>query len=127
VDTALEVVQTVRDVDGLLAARQGLLLEPIDRPVRGPIPDEARGLAVKPRIVLRRASVEAVGRSLAFSRVYDVGSRRLRGLHLLQRNPAGRELPRQALRNHGAVATARGNGENELFHGPIATDVRLAV
>ena len=34
---------------------------------------------------------------------------------------------RQALRNHGAVAAARGNGEHELLHGPIATDVRLAI
>jgi hypothetical protein len=34
VDTAFEVVEAVRDIDDLLAARRGLLLEPVDRPIR---------------------------------------------------------------------------------------------
>ena len=127
VDAAIEVVQAVSDVDDLFALRRRLLLEPVDRPVRGPIPDEARGLAGEPRIVLRRAPVEGIGRFLAFRRVDDFRPRRLRGLHLLQRDLAGRESRRQALRNHGAVAAARGNGEHELLHGPVAADVRLAV
>src|SRR5688500_10690083 len=102
-DAALEVVQAVCDVDDLLAVRQSLLREPVDWPVRSPVPDEARRLAGEPGIVLRRATVEGICGLLALGGVHHPRPRRLGGLHLLQGDLAGREILRQALRNHRAV------------------------